>query len=925
MTEAWPNGVGARQLRAAMAVLVACLLCVVLLDHHDAVAASSRDARTGSARVTLIGLPVGQPARVVLKRKGERSRRLTRSRTFRKLRSGAWTLVLSSVRLTRTAGSAKAGAKVLPVRPTLTFRVLSGRRSTVKAEYGTIINPNARAVPKQIDRVVGDPTRPSALIVPANQAPRAGSLLSSGPTAALPEGLVARVTAVRPQGRSRRIKLMPVRVTDVAPVIRYDGPLQRLGGRFTARAAATGPPFGLSIDYELAGPCGLTGGADLTPSFDLGQPRLSADVRATAWGGGPKADFTITSRPAIGVRLRTVAGMFCQHDIVAPTRYIGATPTVPPIPVYASFPLAVRAEVAGLATAKASVSWDMTLGFRTRRQGSRLSAEPVFDASGSSGTAQASLAGQLKVVPSFGAELGLGVRNVLAISAELGTAVDYTHTLGRGCETEWQLGRFEVSGTVGPLGLSSPEIAAKRVPLNVRCLPDPGSSNPGGTGVGANLPPPLGSPSAPGGTSTVPEPPPPTPVGHTPTGQLDPAFAGDGRRTLDFNNSDFEQAEDVAVQPDGKIVIVGNSGYVSGDAGTPARPNAPTVVRLNADGNLDPTFGGSGIVTDVDPSGANNRSAAAVALAPGGDIVVAGMRDCFIYSCARLTRYRPDGQRDTAFLSQNISEFMRSVTDLAVAPDGRLFVAGGDANGRPYLVRLTPSGNPETQFVVDPSGTLREANRLESVVVEGDGGVTVVASGGATPGGRMVIARLDVTSARRPSFGVDGVVTESFSSSVSGGSSQPSKVLRLEDGSTIVGGTSVAAPSPAAGVVKLQSSGALDETFAQAGRFLLASPEATRITDVLDYGADGIVAIGDNGETDRRTPPFGLFAVSLKPDGTPNPSFAQDGRLDISFAPLTGGETTAAARTPDGGLVIVGSANTSAQGLPDEWGVVKVR
>src|SRR4051812_13297690 len=63
-------------------------------------------------------------------------------------------------------------------------------------------------------------------------------------------------------------------------------------------------------------------------------------------------------------------------------------------------------------------------------------------------------------------------------------------------------------------------------------------------------------------------------------GDLDPSFSGDGKATVDVGGTVTVNAQDVALQTDGKAVVVGNDS--SGDF---------VVARFNLDGTLDGTFG----------------------------------------------------------------------------------------------------------------------------------------------------------------------------------------------------------------------------------------------------------------------------------------------------------------------------------------------
>ena len=95
---------------------------------------------------------------------------------------------------------------------------------------------------------------------------------------------------------------------------------------------------------------------------------------------------------------------------------------------------------------------------------------------------------------------------------------------------------------------------------------------------------------------------------YEPDGSLDPSFGQNGRVTTDLGAS--EGANALVLQPDGKLVVAGESG---GDF---------ALARYNPDGSLDTSFSGDGIVT-TDFAGWGDV-AYAVALQDDGRIVAAG-------------------------------------------------------------------------------------------------------------------------------------------------------------------------------------------------------------------------------------------------------------------------------------------------------------
>lgn len=126
----------------------------------------------------------------------------------------------------------------------------------------------------------------------------------------------------------------------------------------------------------------------------------------------------------------------------------------------------------------------------------------------------------------------------------------------------------------------------------------------------------------------------------SPAGSPDPTFDGDGRVTVSFPGGDAV-ARSLAVQPDGKLVLLGSVtvGSASGS------PSIAAIARLNTDGSLDASFGNGGRSTIA--LGANDViGSGSLALEPGGTILIAGISWPYDVIVARLT---PAGQLDRSF------------------------------------------------------------------------------------------------------------------------------------------------------------------------------------------------------------------------------------------------------------------------------------
>jgi len=180
-------------------------------------------------------------------------------------------------------------------------------------------------------------------------------------------------------------------------------------------------------------------------------------------------------------------------------------------------------------------------------------------------------------------------------------------------------------------------------------------------------------------------------------GAPDNTFSGDGRTVVDFGAS--EDASDVLVQPDGKIVVVG-SRYLNGSYNF-------AVARLKTDGSPDTSFSADGqVLTNF---GANDR-AQAVAILGNGKILVSGEK-CSSTCDLALARYNTNGGLDTTFSGdgKQLLDFPGAVDNgtyggLAIQSDGKIVVSGYMWNGLDYdfaLYRLLSGGAPDNSFSGD--------------------------------------------------------------------------------------------------------------------------------------------------------------------------------------------------------------------------------
>lgn len=186
-------------------------------------------------------------------------------------------------------------------------------------------------------------------------------------------------------------------------------------------------------------------------------------------------------------------------------------------------------------------------------------------------------------------------------------------------------------------------------------------------------------------------------------GSLDTAFSGDGMVTADFGGTEF--GNDVAVQPDGRIVATG-----AGGAGV-------ALLRYNADGTADSGFGTAGRTSVAFPG--DGGFAQALALQTNGKIVVAGRADDPNSAEANdfgVARFHTDGSLDTGFAGDGFAVTGFGDFDEArgvlVQPDGKIVAAGYGAGYALALARYQggddtpppPPPTPQADLAVTKTG-----------------------------------------------------------------------------------------------------------------------------------------------------------------------------------------------------------------------------
>jgi len=401
-------------------------------------------------------------------------------------------------------------------------------------------------------------------------------------------------------------------------------------------------------------------------------------------------------------------------------------------------------------------------------------------------------------------------------------------------------------------------------------------------------------------------------------GALDPTFDTDGMVTTAIGSGTADdQANAIAVQPDGKILVAGQS-----DQGSNFVSNYDfALVRYNSDGSLDTTFDTDGIVTTDFGNVLENGND--IVLQPDGKIIVAGSSIADILGTiadVALARYNSDGSLDTTFdtdgkVTTDFGNSDETASAVALQPDGKIIVAGATnlgMNNDFALVRYNSDGSLDTTF--DSDGILTtdfggafSPEAASSLGLQPDG--KIIAAGGITDiGGNIAdfaLVRYNSDGSLDTTFDTDGKVTTDFDSTFY---DSANAIALQPDGKIVVAGITEDIFNNLAdfALARYNSDGSLDTTFDTDGKV------TTDLGSSIDFGSDvalqldgKIVMAGGSllgGSID--------FALArYNSDGSLDATFDTDGLVITSFDNIFYDAANAIALQPDGKIVAAGTSS----------------
>jgi uncharacterized delta-60 repeat protein len=387
---------------------------------------------------------------------------------------------------------------------------------------------------------------------------------------------------------------------------------------------------------------------------------------------------------------------------------------------------------------------------------------------------------------------------------------------------------------------------------------------------------------------------------------LDPTFGSGGQVISSFTN-DYDEADAVTVQPDGKLVIAGTTLASGSSTGYDF-----LVARYNADGTRDASFGSGGYTATDFNKGVDK--AAAVALQPQASgparIVAVGSAMSGRNTDVGLARYNANGTRDATFGNKGKTiTNLNGITAQAVVVDGsgRILVAAGT-----FLLRYTANGaldatfgnNGEVATGVDVGGPGQ--HRTQCIALQSDGKIVV---GSSTGSSGFVLTRITARGAIDTTFGSGGTVTTLPTPT----SSDNFRGLTLQgDGKIVVAGDEANADPDGVYregeyLLRYNPDGSLDSTFGSGGITYLVNPAG--LYELAEGGgvavqSDGAIVAGGMWAplSGAQTWYFGVVRASAS--GALDTGYGTGGWATTTFGPQT--VPNALALEPDGRVVLAG-------------------
>lgn len=413
-------------------------------------------------------------------------------------------------------------------------------------------------------------------------------------------------------------------------------------------------------------------------------------------------------------------------------------------------------------------------------------------------------------------------------------------------------------------------------------------------------------------------------------GCLDSTFGSGGfvyTNLAAFNGQTQPQtASAMAVQNDGKIVVAAT--VLTSSSGSDY-----LVLRYNADGSLDPSFGDPDAVNPPLRLGyalaaitTGNDYAKSVVLQSDGKILIAGSANGTQEMAA--ARFSIDGTLDASFGIGGIGRvsFGRNLSaeanNAAQQSDGKLLLLGR-ANNQISFARLNPNGSLDSNFgsggklSVNASGAKGGTGNGLGLALQRVPAVTgeerIVAAGwsktSSNANSDWTLMRLRPDGSTDTSFGIGGIVKTAFS-----GFGDVASRVKMDSSSRLVAIGSTNTNSTCGlyvqdgAVVRYTQDGNLDGSFSGGRQIIDVYGGMDLFGAGLSFQADGKILIFGSAHSSDDTV-IQLALIRFNVDGTRDASFGLQGNGVTTFdvTQYNGSGAPVSVQPPDGKIVVMGN------------------
>ena len=386
----------------------------------------------------------------------------------------------------------------------------------------------------------------------------------------------------------------------------------------------------------------------------------------------------------------------------------------------------------------------------------------------------------------------------------------------------------------------------------------------------------------------------------------------------------------LTVQPDGKIIIVGDIWTSSGSANT-----RQVIARLSTNGAVDSSFSPGALI----------NQARAVALQSNGKILLGGaFTNAPGINRTGIARFNPNGSHDASFNTANNANM--HVNSISVLPNDSIYIGGnpllvGGVAGSSVL-RMNADGVRDDAFAAGNTVTrpvnsvlslpnngvliagsitaANDANRNSVAVFNANGSLDAAANFSTTgfaivraiarqADGKIIAGgyfnRINgISRSYLTRFNADGSLDANFTSSITA-SGTITALLIQSDGKILIGGTSLTVGGASRRVVRLNADGSVDSSFTQGTLVNITSP--------IEFAQqpDGKIVVIYRAISNGLSPRGGIGRLN------------QDGSLDSSFSNGSGSTVyEAVAVQPDGKIFVGGQLRivyVSSNAPPDPY------